>query len=294
MNNEPLDLARRILAGSGGVIPADGDKASKAVIMVLPFPNAAAHPIRCNDRMNLFQILSATFQSLISQARFNPEELALANDPNVYSRFLIVPWREKQPYGSLETSGAYEVHQARYAIASGSLGGFGGFLSRTFREHDYHLGRRNCQWFLRQYFVLPSEDTPDQKRNKLFDDWTPEARTAHALRVPGRNRDDMDDSARGDQSSVFPFLPIIPLVGKSREKLHPPARPYYSPQELEWLRPKIERRLDSVIRTLIRQNVRSRIAGAVLSLAWWKNRKSAVDFIMKTIRDDLTRWRLMS
>ncbi len=30
------------------------------------------------------------------------------------------------------------------------------FLVHDPKEHDYQLGRRNCQWFLKQYFVLPS------------------------------------------------------------------------------------------------------------------------------------------
>src|SRR4051794_16150941 len=40
MNNEPLDLARRVLAGPSGQSPREGDKAVRAVLMVMPFPNA--------------------------------------------------------------------------------------------------------------------------------------------------------------------------------------------------------------------------------------------------------------
>ena len=42
----------------------------------------------------------------------------------------------------------------RYAIATGVLGGFGGFLDESFRAHDYQLGRRNCQKFLRDIFSV--------------------------------------------------------------------------------------------------------------------------------------------
>ena len=100
----------------------------------------------------------------------------MANDPEVYSRFLIVPRRGFRADGTLEP----------FTIACGSLGGFGGFLSRKFREHDYQLGRRNCQWFLKQYFALPSEG---EGRNKLFDGWTPEARRKHRI-AQGRPRRD--------------------------------------------------------------------------------------------------------
>lgn len=134
--------------------------------MVLPFPNADLFRATYESPGNLFRLLFTTFNSLITQARFKPEELALAGDLNVFSRFLVVPRRWIEGKETPEP----------YAIACGSLGGFGGFLCRRFREHDYQLGRRNCQWFLQQYFVLPSKDENDERRNKLFDDWTAEAR----------------------------------------------------------------------------------------------------------------------
>ena len=42
------------------------------------------------------------------------------------------------------------------ALQCGSLGAFGGFFDKTFRQHDYQLGRRNCQQFLKKYFSLPA------------------------------------------------------------------------------------------------------------------------------------------
>ncbi len=47
-------------------------------------------------------------------------------------------------------------------MASAILGGFGGFLAEAFRRHDFYLGRRNCQAFLRWHFALP-------ETNRLFD-----------------------------------------------------------------------------------------------------------------------------
>ena len=44
------------------------------------------------------------------------------------------------------------------------LAAFGGFHHEEFREHDYLLGRRNCQRLLARHFNLP--DT-----NPLFDSW---------------------------------------------------------------------------------------------------------------------------
>jgi hypothetical protein len=57
-------------------------------------------------------LVSALMPALIDQARFKPGQLALALDEKHGSRYLIGPKRDDK----------------RYAIASGLLNGFGGFL----------------------------------------------------------------------------------------------------------------------------------------------------------------------
>lgn len=47
-----------------------------------------------------------------------------------------------------------DAEKPEHAIACGALGGFGGFISREYRVHDFFLGRHNCQSFLRKYFVV--------------------------------------------------------------------------------------------------------------------------------------------
>ena len=89
---------------------------------------------------------------LIEQARFKPEELQKAADDTFFSRFLISPARE----------GNGSAAAKKYPIACGALDGFSGFLHESFRRHDYLLGRRNAQAFLRWNFALP-------KGNPLFD-----------------------------------------------------------------------------------------------------------------------------
>jgi hypothetical protein len=44
------------------------------------------------------------------------------------------------------------------ALQCATLGAFGGFFYRGFRAHDYALGRRNCQKFLRDSFILPDNN----------------------------------------------------------------------------------------------------------------------------------------
>ncbi len=241
--------------------------------MILPFPNDMPFSKEYDGKTDLLHLLPTTFNSLINQARFKPGELAMANDPNVFSRFLVIPRRGYRADGTPEP----------FTIACGSLGGFGGFLSRKFREHDYQLGRRNCQWFLKQYFVLPSEG---DRKNGLFDNWHPEARIEHAVRKAT------------DRSVVLPFLPIIPLVGKAAPDVPAPVWPSYTDRDFLELRPKVKKRLDRVVKALVDQNIEGwfwgPLARGALKSAWWFKGKEAVDKVMTTIQEDLRKRGLMT
>jgi hypothetical protein len=282
MNNEPLDLARTILAGPEGVNPRDGDKATRALIMIMPFPNADPFPASYSGRTNFIELLYTMFDCLMTQARFKPEELTLADDPEVYSRFLIVPRR----------SDPITHHLEPYPIAGGSIEGFGGFLSRRFREHDYQLGRRNCQRFLKNHFVLPSEG---EKRNRLFDHWTSQARARHTI------ASEPDTPRSTGASADRQFLPIIPLMGAAIPEVPQPAWPTYTQADFDQLRPKVKKRLTRVVGALIDQNIEGWIWGpvarAILKFFWWIKcnyaRNSIMAIVMNYISNDLGTRKLM-
>jgi hypothetical protein len=180
MDNEPLELVRRSLAGWNGRNERDGRLANRAVLLVDPFANKeAAGP---GDQVGLLGALMPLFNALVRNSRFKAEDLALAASPDTYSRFLIAPSRGPG-------------WKARGAIASGYLGGFMGFFSEAYRHHDYMLGRRNARSFLRQHLVLPMA-------NRLFQDgrWSEADRSRHLVR---RTPDGPED-----------HLPIIPLFGR--------------------------------------------------------------------------------
>ena len=140
MNNNPFDYAQYALMGDTEEVKTDAKTADRAVIMVSPFPAPPAFLPDGAPPAELVSVLKALFPALIDQARFKPAELIPAMNPNDHSRFLIAPERN---IGDVEQ---------RYAIACGLLGGFGGFLDEKFRAHDFQLGRRNCQEFLRSTF----------------------------------------------------------------------------------------------------------------------------------------------
>ena len=193
LNNEPLQLARVELSGSAlARNERDGLKANRAILMIDPFVgpnNPGPSSVEQNPlHLAVFKLLAAYVQ----QSRFSAEDIELANRADVYSRFMIAPKRPVPPL--LQAS--YPEAEGQW-IASGALGGFGGFLHREFRKHDFLLGRHNCQQFLATRFTLPAG-------NDLFADWRDNAALRGRYRVPGK---------AGEPEQ----LPIIPLVGS----LHP-------------------------------------------------------------------------
>jgi hypothetical protein len=180
MNNEPFDLARTELAGALGRNPRTGVEAKRAVLMIDPFPDPAQPGLAREG--TLIEAAMGLLTAWKEQARFKPLDIALAQDSAVYSRFLLTPSRGE---GRAISNGA--------DLACGALGGFSGFLHRTYRHHDYLLGRRNCQRFLAQHFSLP-------EGNPLFKEWSDEMKQAYRIIMP-------DGSIE---------LPIIPLMDSLR------------------------------------------------------------------------------
>jgi len=149
INNDPFEYARYALLDDWEVQRATNQRdpalADRAVIMISPFPEGGEPKEMAAADIELRQVLPALVPALVQQARFKVEELIAAADPNIASRMLIAP-RRTWPGKDDATQAASSRN-----IACGALGGFGGFLEQRFREHDFQLGRRNCQKFLRQW-----------------------------------------------------------------------------------------------------------------------------------------------
>jgi hypothetical protein len=135
--------------------------------MIDPFPEGPAYsPLDAEGARLLAGIVPAArnlVPALVNQARFKPGELIEATDNRVFSRYLLSPSRRER-----DDDGPAKLGAA--AIASGSFGGFGGFLDRSFRAHDYMLGQRNAQSFLKRYFMLRSDNPvlslPEERRGR--------------------------------------------------------------------------------------------------------------------------------
>ena len=159
-NNEPIEFCRDLMLdirvkdykdikAMNTPEATDSEKAIKrksltnsSVILIDPFPaydfEVVAPP---NKPDNLTKYIPKFIFALSSQLIFDAKDAFDAYDKDSYGLHVIAPSRDG-------------VIKPQYAIACGSLGGFGGFLNKSFRVHDFFLGRHNCQSFLRKFFVV--------------------------------------------------------------------------------------------------------------------------------------------
>ncbi|HQQ64156.1 MAG TPA: patatin-like phospholipase family protein [Pseudomonadales bacterium] len=207
-NNEPFDIAHDYLCGISGKNSRDGEHSRRAVLMIDPFcePDEQSVDFSTNlekqrqsgGRLSRYLLDTATrylFAAQKNQSRFKMRDLLLAIHEDVYSRFLISPTREHPTYPNDKDRVVYGSR----ALASGSLSAFMGFFSRAYRHHDYLLGRRNCQQFLREHLVI-------HKENQLI-------------------KNQLASGKHIDASSDKDYYPIIPLFGSAKTDCPVPEWP---------------------------------------------------------------------
>lgn len=254
MNNEPLDLARKELAGELGSNPRDGLAATRAIMMVDPFPDPAQlGPDAPVDLVNAGLGLTTAWKE---QARFKPEDVALALAPNVFSRFLVSPSR-----------GQDSAVSKGYALASGALGGFSGFLHRSYRLHDYLLGRRNCQQFLAQHFSLPAD-------NPLFEGRMPTDRSPYLI-----------GSGTAAELPIIPLMPGINNAGSNEEAI--PAWPV-GQFNAESIRGPMDGRVGAVLSALKDTKLNGGFKFGIGFLLWaFQARRKITDLVLHRIDQEL-------
>lgn len=132
INNEPLGTTAKYLKC------IESDDLKNYLILIDPFPSVVvggdkekyAEP----KKGNVFQVIFGLFKAVRNHSMFKQEDL-LEGLNMQKNKYLIYPSK-----------------RGRHFLACGFLGGFSGFFKREFREHDYQLGRKNTQTFLRYYF----------------------------------------------------------------------------------------------------------------------------------------------
>ena len=268
INNNPFDYAEYALLGRPSLRRSperdptkEGEQTDAALIMIAPFPEPPAFLPEGQPKPELSAVLRVLLPTLMTQARFRASDLAMALDPDNYGRYLIAPERSEPP-----------GKEAKFKIACGALGGFGGFLDQAFRAHDYQLGRRNCQEFLRNVFGVP----------------------VNAVAV-----DNGSDQHRFiDKVKAVPLTRIIPLLGSAAQEVALPHWPRMSEADLETLGARIEQRLDKLLPILVKGQTKSRRLRLIAAVGLFFGKKRVLDGVRFAILSDLVRrdqvegWRL--
>jgi hypothetical protein len=149
-DNRPFNLAHQRLVGPRGRNPQDGVQAARAVILVDPLAEDR-EPIPANpDATKIVEVITKMVLTPILQDRLDTMDLAQFKDESIYSRFMISPSR---PNPVTNTSWAPSK-----ALLSAPMNAFLGFAAEAYREHDFLVGRRNAQQFLRRTFAVPKDN----------------------------------------------------------------------------------------------------------------------------------------
>jgi len=207
INNEPLELVRRYLArnSNDGRNPRPADQADAALLMIDPFPDDAEHEVQnYGEVFDVIDSFTNLLGNLKAQGRFNSQDFVLAMSDQVFSRFLIAPIRTK--------SDPKESH-----LASSGVSGFAGFFHEALREHDFFLGRRNCQRFLENYLCV-SRDNP------IVAGWV------KTLAAKGKLEDYHPlsyDPITQKTTLNKSYVRLIPLFGACNPQLNPAYNPPY-------------------------------------------------------------------
>jgi hypothetical protein len=196
LDNEPFTLGRELLVGVPPLMPA-APVAGRSLLTIDPFPDVIGFRADEPQPEGLLDLALGLLAAMKNQTRFKPDELVTGPEDRYARRLLLAPSRR--------IAGASTDHP----LAGGAVHGFAGFLDRSFRLHDFRLGRFNAQRFFARHFRLP-------QAHPLFDAWTREQRSAW-----------LDPHGR---------LPILPLFGSAARAQPMPDWPRLAPDRLARLR----------------------------------------------------------
>ncbi|MGD8782609.1 MAG: patatin-like phospholipase family protein [Ignavibacteria bacterium] len=269
MNNEPFEITKKYILNRYPETEREkeekkitSDTFTHTIILIDPFPGEKIVDETVEKRPRLIKnIIGSIISTMQEQLRFKPADIKAAYDEEDYSRFLIAPARDYDE----ELINVHPPIQGSKAIACGSLGGFGGFLDVKFREHDFYLGRRNCQRFLQHYFVVPEDNG-----NPIFT-------KGYSSKAKDKFRITKDDKN---------YLPIIPDLNYKNKAQEEKATffPKYNKSTLDKIKPGLEDRIKKVVLNISDFGFLIKI-GLKIALAAFKS--AIADSILKTIKDNL-------
>ena len=231
-NTNPFELLHQDMLPPGITHnPREGSNVNRSIIIVAPLDTDMVTKDTYDlQHDGLISALTSTLGAIRNEAEFTDEQIRLAIQDDVYSRFIIAPVR-------YDETGTQTVVPA---ITGTSLGNFGAFISKDFREHDYFLGRRNAQQFLRRNFAIPLSEIVNNPVFKILD-------IEH-------NKEKFKDFIISEQvtdkitnqTQVIESFCIIPLFGPTAAALYNPSWPQGKYNEDE-VKADVSQRIGKVI-----------------------------------------------
>jgi hypothetical protein len=230
LNNEPFEQVNEVLTERIRNLSAKNrNMHQKAIVMIDPFPNFQNQNKDYQNPINVIQAANQLISTLLNQGRFKDPTL-IRNFASSNVLGMVFPSRE----GEDKT------------LATGAIEGFAGFIDKSFREHDYQLGRKNCQSFLRSYFYVRYED---KANHPAFNDWK---RQDEKWRRFGQTIDLID------RIPLIPDLRLQLIVGIGADHdtintLPMPRFPKISKEDILKYREAIEYRISKIFRHSLRR-----------------------------------------
>lgn len=247
-DNTPFALADNYLAAELNQVsnPSAPEQANAAVLTIAPFPMGDSNfsgPYVPADHQGIWTILMSFFNVTLSQSRFLGESLAELTGGASFSRFAIAP------------SDPDSVKAGKPALQCGALGAFGGFLCRDFRKHDFLLGRRNCQQFLRKSFAVLATNPIIDEGLAGAGPYAAQIKAQFLVDCPSPN-------TTLPQGKIW--MPLIPLCGKATAEVPLAARSAIASDQLDAIVDLIVQRLNA-----IRTKLATGSLGNLLNHALW-------------------------
>jgi hypothetical protein len=194
LNDDPVQLAHRALAGLIGFNPRDAEIANRALFMIDPLVDQPT--ILKPTGISAVAVAKLMPDLYLTAARYLTADMDLFARQDVFSRFQLVPART--------VDGKPRVGKDALA-ATGPLA-TGGWLSKEFRIHDFMLGRCNMKQYLTRKFIL-------RANNSLFDRWFQQPAQTLALRQRYAVTQDgaLKHITAATQRPDY-YLPVIPIA----------------------------------------------------------------------------------
>lgn len=295
IDNEPFDLTgfllkTRVTASGQEFKTHTPGTFNSTVLMVDPFPSEERERIRYNGNESPFSVIGAVtklFSTVRTQSLLKREDLEKVVNKSDSSCFMISPRRREAECDPIDGS---------LAIACGSLNGFGGFLDKDFRKHDFYLGRINCKSFLQKHFSISHSEA---QQNPIFAESY--ADTAENQHIRDMFRNEVLDNEGNVTETTFPIIPDVNLIedkvhGREINDLYFALKfPELSEAVFRRRFRKYENGIKTRLKMLIQSNIKdyssvSFYAGFGLLFGGSK----AVSEIRNYIIDELKRWKIIS